>query len=113
MNTGTSSKRKESSDRGMRGPGVPPSLAAGAALAGGQWLVQRQERSLTGALPRATLAMGCLLGQQMKGCASHPWDSVSHGVLGFPEVIAWLGFGGKKHGELFLLEMCAAEVKGC
>lgn len=36
ISTGTTSKRKKSSDGGMRGPGVPPSLAAGAALAGGE-----------------------------------------------------------------------------
>lgn len=40
----------------MRGPGAPPSLAAGAALAGGKWLVLQQRRSRMGTLPKVTLA---------------------------------------------------------
>lgn len=56
ISTGTSSKRKKSPDRAMRGPGAPPSLAAGAALAGGKWLVLQQRRSRMGTLPKVTLA---------------------------------------------------------
>lgn len=56
ISTGTSCKRKKSPDRGMRGPGAPPSLAVGAALAGGKWLVLQQRRSHMGTLPKVTLA---------------------------------------------------------
>lgn len=56
MSNGTSSKRKKSPERGMRGTGASLSLAAGAALAGGKCLVLQQMRSHMGTLPKVTLA---------------------------------------------------------
>lgn len=49
-------KEKMSPERGMRGPGAALSLAAGAALAGGECLVLQQRRSHMGTLPKVTLA---------------------------------------------------------
>lgn len=72
---------------------------------------EEPHRNLAKGDPGSKLA-GCRLRKLVKGCTSHCWDSVSYGVLGFLEVIAWLGFWEKKCGELFLLEMYAAENRG-
>lgn len=69
-------------------------------------------RNLAKGDPGSKLA-GWLLRKQMKKCTSHCWDTVSYGVLGFLGVIASLGFGERKCGELFLLETSAVENRGC
>lgn len=79
-------KKKKPSQRGMRGPGVPPSLAAGAALAGGRWLVLPQKSSPIGTLPRVTL-----VARWQAACCGSGWKSALL-IAGTLSVTGCLGF---------------------